>query len=203
MTAFLASRRQTASLWPYVMMLAGVLMAVAVFTVTQSVKQREARLRALNTRILSEQQTIRILDAEWAYLTRPQRLEELMSIRAAANQPPPEKTPDTAPKEKAEPAKTPTPAAIEPAVGTAKIQAPEKVEKPVVKTTVKTEKTPEKPVVIKATQAKTATTKKEEKDIVWPIEKLRVKTQHKTEPAPRPAPAIPVKHGGIARPILE
>lgn len=75
--------------WPIAMVLCAIAMAVGVFVVTQGVQQREARVAEMNRKLLSEQQTLRVLDAEWAYLTRPQRLETLMAIKAERDVMPP------------------------------------------------------------------------------------------------------------------
>lgn len=48
-----------------------------LFRTSQSVQGAEDRLAELNRDIRQEQESIRVLDAEWDYLNRPQRLEEL------------------------------------------------------------------------------------------------------------------------------
>lgn len=48
-----------------------------LFRTSQSVQGAEDRLAELNLSIRQEQESIRVLDAEWDYLNRPQRLEEL------------------------------------------------------------------------------------------------------------------------------
>lgn len=48
-----------------------------LFRTSQSVQGAEDRLAELNRTIRQEQESIRVLDAEWDYLNRPQRLEAL------------------------------------------------------------------------------------------------------------------------------
>lgn len=48
-----------------------------LFWTSQSVQQSENRLRELRQAVMSEQQAIRVLRAEWDYLNRPDRLEFL------------------------------------------------------------------------------------------------------------------------------
>ena len=53
-------------------------MAVAaMFHITFEVEKLEAGLGLLNRQIAEEQESIHVLQAEWSYLNRPQRLEEL------------------------------------------------------------------------------------------------------------------------------
>jgi hypothetical protein len=49
----------------------------AMFQIAFEVEKLEARLNATNRQIVREQETIHILQAEWSYLNRPQRLESL------------------------------------------------------------------------------------------------------------------------------
>lgn len=48
-----------------------------LFRTSQSVQGAEDRLATINRSVKQEQESIRVLDAEWDYLNRPQRLEEL------------------------------------------------------------------------------------------------------------------------------
>jgi cell division protein FtsL len=48
-----------------------------LFWVSQQVQEAERDARALNSVITQEQEAIRVLTAEWDYLNRPDRLEEL------------------------------------------------------------------------------------------------------------------------------
>lgn len=61
-----------------------LIFGLSVFFVSQSVQQIELGLKKQERVMTAERQTIRLLDAEWAYLTRPQRLEELIADRANA-----------------------------------------------------------------------------------------------------------------------
>ena len=54
-----------------------VLAGTVLFWTSQKVQISEARLRQLKAAVASEENTIRVLKAEWAYLTRPDRLEQL------------------------------------------------------------------------------------------------------------------------------
>ena len=49
----------------------------AMFHITFEVEQLKARLHNLNRAIVREQEITHILQAEWSYLNRPQRLESL------------------------------------------------------------------------------------------------------------------------------
>ena len=54
-----------------------VLAGAALFWTSQNVQQAESRLNALQTEIAKEQQSIRVLRAEWDYLNTPERLEKM------------------------------------------------------------------------------------------------------------------------------
>lgn len=58
---------------------AGLFLAtgIALFNIAFEVEALEQRLAEINAEILHEQETLRVLDAEWAYLNRPDRLELL------------------------------------------------------------------------------------------------------------------------------
>lgn len=56
-------------------------MAGALFWTSQTANDYEERIGQMNRSLLNERQAIRILDAEWAYLTSPQRIEELVAMR--------------------------------------------------------------------------------------------------------------------------
>ncbi|MBU6235595.1 MAG: hypothetical protein KGQ41_07100 [Alphaproteobacteria bacterium] len=204
MSTLITTRRSGFSVWVFALMLNAALLAVAVFMVTQDVRQREGRVNELNRQILSEQQTIRVLDAEWAYLTRPQRIEELVSMKeqqgmAAVAEAPAAKAEEAVKTEKpVEKVAEKAPVAkIEPASGTT--QAP----KPVAKTAMVT---PEKP--------KADAEKKEVKKVAEVIEKPKPQPQVKkiaqaddlvwsVKRKNTGGVAMLPKRGGIARPIVE
>lgn len=48
-----------------------------LFWTSQSVQRAEDRLENLTRAVANEEQAIRVLNAEWAYLNRPDRLEDL------------------------------------------------------------------------------------------------------------------------------
>jgi hypothetical protein len=49
----------------------------AMFQVKYEVMQQEQTLAGINKQIIEDREQIRVLNAEWSYLTRPSRLEEL------------------------------------------------------------------------------------------------------------------------------
>lgn len=51
-----------------------------LFHISQNVQQSQNRLRYLRKATLSEQETIHVLGAEWDYLNRPERLENLATV---------------------------------------------------------------------------------------------------------------------------
>lgn len=196
MTPVITTRRSGFSVWPIAIGFNALLLAACVFIVTQEVKRHEAGVQELNREILAEQQTLRVLDAEWAYLTRPQRLEDLLAMKANGGEMPEDtaetKLTDVEPVQSA-PQKT---AAIEPSAGVATVavkpaaKAAEPAQKPatVHKAAVKTE--PKKPAAPKVA-------KSPEKDIVWPIKRpAAVQLQAKIA-------SYPAARAGVAKPILE
>lgn len=58
-------------------LLLAVGLAVVLLTLKHQVQQLDDQLGALNRDIVSEQQTIQVLKAEFAYLTQPDRLRKL------------------------------------------------------------------------------------------------------------------------------
>jgi hypothetical protein len=149
-----------------------------VFLVTQSVQRRDVHIDDLNHQLLSEQQALRVLDAEWAYLTRPQRLEELMTMKADHETMPPVPAIATL----SAPAKEAAPEAQ-------KAQVQEPAEKP--KKHSVAEAAPVKPA--KRAVRKAAAKPKPASNDVWPI-------AHRS-PAAQAHAYIP--RAGVARPILE
>lgn len=51
--------------------------ALAVYEVKYEVRDIKQDVHALETKIAEEKEAIHVLDAEWAYLTRPERLRRL------------------------------------------------------------------------------------------------------------------------------
>jgi hypothetical protein len=96
----------------------------AMFQVKYEVMQQEQTLAGINKQIADDREQIRVLDAEWSYLTRPSRLEQLAgrflqlsSINAAqivALSAVPER-PDAPPALVAAAAPAPSPDAVDPA----------------------------------------------------------------------------------------
>ncbi|MEQ9489258.1 MAG: hypothetical protein RIM72_09740 [Alphaproteobacteria bacterium] len=50
---------------------------IALFHVAFRVERLETKLSSLNTSILSEKEALEVLEAEWAYLNRPDRISRL------------------------------------------------------------------------------------------------------------------------------
>ena len=53
------------------------LASVALFNITFKVEQLQDELNLLNKQILQDQKTVHVLQAEWSYLARPERIEAL------------------------------------------------------------------------------------------------------------------------------
>lgn len=70
------------TVWSVLMFVAVSIMAGAVFHTSQSAGEIESRIKEMNSALINERQSIRVLEAEWAYLTRPQRIEELVAIKS-------------------------------------------------------------------------------------------------------------------------
>ena len=54
-----------------------VAVGYAMFQVKYEVMRQEQTLAGLNKQIADDREEIRVLDAEWSYLTRPSRIEQL------------------------------------------------------------------------------------------------------------------------------
>ncbi|HEY1507004.1 MAG TPA: hypothetical protein VGF92_22070 [Stellaceae bacterium] len=54
-----------------------VAVGYAMFQVKYEVMQQEQTLAGLNKQIIDDREQIRVLNAEWSYLTRPNRIEDL------------------------------------------------------------------------------------------------------------------------------
>lgn len=54
-----------------------VAVGYAMFQVKYEVMQQEQTLASINKQIADDREQIRVLNAEWSYLTRPSRIEEL------------------------------------------------------------------------------------------------------------------------------
>lgn len=66
--------RRSILLW----FLVATCVGVALFLVKHEVQRREDQLAALHREILASQEAIHVLEAEWSYLNRPDRLEALV-----------------------------------------------------------------------------------------------------------------------------
>ncbi|GHD54109.1 hypothetical protein GCM10017083_31250 [Thalassobaculum fulvum] len=53
-------------------------LGVALFLVKHEVQRREEQLAGLHRQILASQEAIHVLEAEWSYLNRPDRIEALV-----------------------------------------------------------------------------------------------------------------------------
>jgi cell division protein FtsL len=65
---------------------------VGLFVIKHRVQSLEEKLTALNAEIISDQNAIQVLEAEWAYLNQPARLEELSRRLLGMDAPRPEQT---------------------------------------------------------------------------------------------------------------
>lgn len=66
--------RRSTILW----FLIATCLGVALFMVKHEVQRREEQLATLHREILASQEAIHVLEAEWSYLNRPDRLEALV-----------------------------------------------------------------------------------------------------------------------------
>lgn len=66
--------RRSTILW----FLIATCLGVALFMVKHEVQRREEQLAGLHRQILASQEAVHVLEAEWSYLNRPDRLEALV-----------------------------------------------------------------------------------------------------------------------------
>ena len=195
------------TMWSILLFLGSILMGVGVFAVTQAAKQHESGIEEINKSIMAERQSIRVLEAEWAYLSRPQRLEELMAVRATGSDVPPASVqiaaaPEEKPAAQAKTAPVTAEEKIEPAAGTKESAAPIKTvevkkEEPAI---VRAGKTTQKPAKMAQSSVAKTPVKRADYNGAWsPVKKKIVRTN-----VYHPAPAYQniASHGGM-RPIVE
>ena len=65
--------RRSTLIWTFL----GIAVVVGLFVIKHEVQNLETRLQALNTEIIADQDATQVLQAEWAYLNQPARLEAL------------------------------------------------------------------------------------------------------------------------------
>ncbi|HEY8962997.1 MAG TPA: hypothetical protein VIN59_00900 [Alphaproteobacteria bacterium] len=208
-----SNRKLTSSLtmWSILLFLGSILMGGGVFAVTQAAKQHETGIEEINRSLLAERQSIRVLEAEWAYLSRPQRLEELMAMKQDQTMVPPTPAPITMAPDEVPIAQADIQAAedavknVEPAAGPAiELAKPEVVkkeqpvkEKPIKQASVKKEASKAKETVKTAqVKPKKSAPQTAKYDGAWKIQK---KASTKTA-SYRSAPSV--GHGTM-RPIVE
>ncbi len=59
-------------------------LALALYLMENQVQQLERRLAALDAELLADRQAIQVLEAEWSYLNRPERLQALAAQHVEA-----------------------------------------------------------------------------------------------------------------------
>jgi hypothetical protein len=57
-----------------------ILLGVGLFITSEKVQQAERDLKIIQQRVAAERDTLRVLRAEWTYLNRPERLEQLANL---------------------------------------------------------------------------------------------------------------------------
>ena len=60
-----------------VWLLGAAITGIGLYGIAYEVEQMEKELAALEREIIGERESIHVLEAEWAYLARPERIEEL------------------------------------------------------------------------------------------------------------------------------
>lgn len=65
------------SLMLTVWLLGAAITGIGLYGIAYEVEQMEKELAALEREIIEERETIHVLEAEWTYLARPERIEEL------------------------------------------------------------------------------------------------------------------------------
>lgn len=73
-------RKHTIRLSTFITVALSVVAGGALFWVSQQVQLLEHEQRQLKQEITGQKEGIRVLDAEWDYLNRPERLEELVGL---------------------------------------------------------------------------------------------------------------------------
>lgn len=80
--------RRSVLLWSFLC----AAVVVGLFVVKQRVQVLEENLQTLNAGIISDQNAIQVLEAEWSFLNQPARLEELSRRLLGMDAPQPEQT---------------------------------------------------------------------------------------------------------------
>ncbi len=61
-----------------------IALALALYLIENQVQQLERRLAALDAELLADRQATQVLEAEWSYLNRPERLQALAAHHVEA-----------------------------------------------------------------------------------------------------------------------
>lgn len=169
--------------WPVIWFALACVCGAILFQTSQRVNDGRQKLAQIEGNIRKEDQSIRVLQAEWSYLNQPERLEKLTKKYLGLQPLKGSQFTDAAQLE-TRPVEMPaaeTPAAPAVAAATAPVvqaPAPEKIETP----KTKVAKAPTAKPVLKPAPQKTAEKKPAQKPIfVW-------REPPRTAPAPRPAP---------------
>jgi hypothetical protein len=65
------------SIFVSIWLMGAAITGIGLYGIAYEVEQMEKELAALEREIIEERETIHVLEAEWAYLARPERVEEL------------------------------------------------------------------------------------------------------------------------------